>query len=88
MHMPVINRDIATSIYLAEAAVSGAVIGWPNMDSVILWGTVIVGGVGATLYRKRVLHEKSWSRSEIEWLVTFGTVWVGVQLSFSSGLFA
>lgn len=53
-----------------------------------MWGVVIVGGIGATLYRRRVLQEKGWTPTEVQWLAVFGTVWVGVQLITHSGWFA
>lgn len=76
------SRDVAVGLFLAEAAIAGAIIGWPGIDPAVEWGTVIIGGFGAAVWRKRVLHENSWSRHEIQWLVIFATVWVGIEAWF------
>lgn len=82
VHNPQVNRDLAIGIFLADAALAAALTSWPGINPVVSWGAVLVCGFGAAIYRRRVLHEASWSRHEVEWLVIFAIVWVGIQAAF------
>ena len=69
------DRRQAEILYDGVAAGLGLFVALDPLPEPWQLVAVLIGGVGATVIRSRLLHAAPWSRTDVTWVLIFLAVW-------------
>jgi hypothetical protein len=71
-----VDRGRAQALYYGVAAALGVFVALDPLPEPWQFVAVLLGGVGATVIRSRLLHAAPWSRSDLTWVLIFLATWL------------